>query len=126
MTDAGVRVSAEPSATSLTLLEQIRNHDPRGWERFVELYGPLVYRWCRRAGLQEADVKDVGQEVFAAVTRAIGGYQHQCFRGWLRTITDRKVLDHVRRRAVGGDGVGGTDGQKGIEAVADPPRPDTA
>jgi RNA polymerase sigma-70 factor (ECF subfamily) len=84
----------------------------------VLLYGPLVYRWCRRAGLREEDAQDVGQEVFAAVARAIGEYRHQSFRGWLRVITDRKILDRLRRAPAGGEGVGGSDAQRVIEGVA--------
>jgi RNA polymerase sigma-70 factor (ECF subfamily) len=83
----------------------------------VLLYGPLVYRWCRRAGLREEDARDVGQEVFIAVARSIGEYQHQSFRGWLRVITDRKVIDRLRHAPTGGEGVGGSDAQKVIEGV---------
>jgi RNA polymerase sigma-70 factor (ECF subfamily) len=68
----------------------------------VELYGPLVYYWCRRAGLPADDVPDVAQEVFRAVAGAIATFRHSgpgaTFRGWLRTITDNKLRDHARRR----------------------------
>ncbi len=54
--------------TSLTLVERIRLGDGHAWRRFVELYYPLVYGWCRRSGLQEHDAADVVQETFLAVT----------------------------------------------------------
>jgi RNA polymerase sigma-70 factor (ECF subfamily) len=116
VTDAGVLDIGE-LPTSATLLEKIRRSDPEGWKRFVLLYAPLIYRWCRRAGLRDEDAKDVGQDVFAAVARSIGEYQHRSFRGWLRVITDRKILDRLRRAPVGGDGVGGSDAQNAIASV---------
>ena len=42
--------------TPASLLERLRRPaDPEAWARFVALYTPLLYRWARRAGLQEAD-----------------------------------------------------------------------
>ena len=40
--------------------------DADAWRQFLRLYGPVVYGWCRHAGLQPADATDVGQEVFVA------------------------------------------------------------
>jgi RNA polymerase sigma-70 factor (ECF subfamily) len=125
MTGAGVSIGVESAATSVTLLSRLKVNDPEAWARFVRLYGPLVYRWCRRAGLQEDNARDVGQEVFVAVARAIPGYEHKSFRGWLRTITDRKILDH-RRKPPGADGVGGSDAQGRVEALSDHPPTDSA
>lgn len=101
----------------------MRARDPEAWRQFVFLYGPLVYRWCRRAGLQETDAADVGQEVFAAVARSIADYRHDrqgdSFRGWLRTITRNKLLDFARAKPPGATGVGGSDWQARLLAFAD-------
>jgi RNA polymerase sigma-70 factor (ECF subfamily) len=117
MTRAGV-LDIGGAPTSATLLDKLRRSDSEGWKRFVLLYGPLVYRWCRKAGLREEDAQDVGQEVFGAVFRSIGEYEHRSFRGWLRVITDRKILDHRRRPQPGAEGVGGSDAQRVVEALA--------
>jgi RNA polymerase sigma-70 factor (ECF subfamily) len=81
----------------------------------VSLYGPLIYSWCRRAGVQPADAADLGQEVFRAVARKVGDFRHAgpggSFRGWLRTITTNKLRDHARRVANGPAGEGGSDAQ---------------
>ena len=42
--------------TSLTLLERARGDDAVAWHRLVDLYGPLVHYWCRRAGLGGTDI----------------------------------------------------------------------
>jgi RNA polymerase sigma-70 factor (ECF subfamily) len=79
----------------------------------VTLYGPLVYGWCRREGLQANDAADVGQEVFWAVARHIGTFHRgpgETFRGWLRTITQHKLIDFLRRKESAVIGMGGDDG----------------
>ncbi|MGL5098329.1 MAG: RNA polymerase sigma factor, partial [Planctomycetia bacterium] len=36
------------------------------WDEFVDRYGRLLYRWCRRWGVQESDAEDVTQNVLLA------------------------------------------------------------
>jgi RNA polymerase sigma-70 factor (ECF subfamily) len=88
--------------TSSTLLREVKAQSPVAWNRLVRLYSGLVYRWCRKAGLQPADSADVGQEVFRAVARKIPVYRHDrsgdTFRGWLRKITRNKICDWARKR----------------------------
>ena len=43
------------SSTSSNLLTLVRQRDAEAWERFACLYAPLVYGWCRRAGISSAD-----------------------------------------------------------------------
>jgi RNA polymerase sigma-70 factor (ECF subfamily) len=97
--------------------------DQEAWNRLVHLYGPLVYSWCCKAGLQEADAADVGQEVFRAVARRIGEFRHDrkedSFRGWLRTIARNKMADFARQRADGHHGVGGSDALTRLYEIAD-------
>jgi len=89
-------------STSHTLLERVRLRDAAAWRRFVELYGPVVFTWARRASLQAHDAADVVQEVFQAVSLNVGRFRRDrpgdTFRGWLRTITMNKVRDLFRNR----------------------------
>jgi RNA polymerase sigma-70 factor (ECF subfamily) len=111
-------------------LARVKAQEQEAWRRLVYLYSPLVYRWCRHAGLQDTDAADVGQEVFRAVARAIGRFHHDrdrgSFRGWLRTITRNKLRDGGRRQPPGGRGRGGSDAQDKLQEVAasDPPGSD--
>jgi len=43
----------EPKSISSTLLAQIRARRPEAWQRLVDLYGPVVYRWCRQLGVSK-------------------------------------------------------------------------
>lgn len=98
--------------TSPTLLNGVMQHDPVAWNRFAALYTPLVYRWCRRAALQDSDASDTAQEVFRAVARSVGRFRHgesgQTFRGWLWTITRNKIRDHHRTSARQPGAMGGS------------------
>ena len=100
MTHSHVQDSWEENPTSTSLLQRARACDASAWNRLVNLYTPLIYRWCRRAGLQAADAADVGQEVFRAVARKLSNFRRSqpgdSFRAWLRTITVNKVRDHAR------------------------------
>jgi RNA polymerase sigma-70 factor (ECF subfamily) len=99
-------------STSSSLLMRVKGRDPDAWQRLVKLYGPLVYRWAREAGLQDSDAADVMQEVFRAISAAIEDYRHDRpgdrFRGWVWTITRNKVRDHFRQRANQPEARGGT------------------
>ena len=51
-------------STSASLLARVQADDSEAWSRLVRLYGPVVYRWARQAGLQPNDAADVAQAVF--------------------------------------------------------------
>jgi RNA polymerase sigma-70 factor (ECF subfamily) len=92
------------STTSASLLERLRRPDERAaWERFVELYTPLIYYWARRVGLQPSDAADLVQDVFTLLVRKLPEFaydRHKSFRGWLRTVTLNKWRENRRRRTV--------------------------
>lgn len=121
MTNTGVPSGGRDDQTSTTLLFRIQALEPEAWRRFVHLYGPLIFQWCRQAGFQDADAADIGQEVFRAVARTITSFRHDrstgTFQGWLRTIVRNKIRDHVRRQRPGDDGAGGSDAQAALLAL---------
>jgi RNA polymerase sigma-70 factor (ECF subfamily) len=112
------------SATSLSLLQRIRNGDAAGWRRAVELYTPLVYHWCQRRGVEGADADDVVQEVFQAAAAGIGDFRREragdTFRGWLRGIARHKVLAHWRSRSRQPNAPGGSSALERIQQVPEP------
>lgn len=95
--------SAPPAdSTSSSLILGIKANDAEAWKRLVDLYSPLVYRWCRRRVSQQAAV-DLLQRVFLAVFEGIPRFRHDLpedtFRGWLWTITRNKIVDYLRQRS---------------------------
>jgi RNA polymerase sigma-70 factor (ECF subfamily) len=110
--------------TSPSLLQKLRAPDqPRAWERFVQLYTPLLLTWGRKAGLQPQDAADLVQEIFATLVRQLPKFQYdpdrKNFRGWLRTICLNKWRDRGRRRAANMANAADAD-------LADLPSPDSA
>jgi len=109
--------------TSSSLIERVKARDGDAWQRLCRLYGPMVYRWARQAGLQDPDAADVGQEVFRTVAARIATFEHDrpgdTFRGWLWTITRNKLGDHFRRRASRPEAAGGTDAYERMEQLPD-------
>lgn len=110
-------------STSSSLIERVRKSEPEGWKRLVELYGPLVYRWSRQAGLQADDAADVVQDTFRTVLAGIVNFRHQesnsSFLGWLRTIVHSRVIDHFRRAARQPVGKGGSTVQMQLAETPD-------
>ena len=71
--------------------------NPDSWSRLVTTFGPIVYRWCRAAGVAESDSPDVVQNVFAAVARGIGSFQRRKSRaafgpGWRPSRETRSAI----------------------------------
>jgi RNA polymerase sigma factor (sigma-70 family) len=95
----------ESPLTRVSLLVQIRdgsNH--AAWQEFVNLYGPVVYGFARKRGLQDADAADLMQDVLRSVSSAIGRLDYDrgqgTFRGWLFTITRNKIFNFLSARRI--------------------------
>ena len=93
----------ESPLTRASLLVQLRtgsNHT--AWQEFAKLYGPVIFGFARKRGLQDADAADLMQDVMRSVSAAIGrlDYDRQqgTFRGWLFTITRNKVFNFLSAR----------------------------
>lgn len=110
--------------TSMSLLQRARSNDQEAWNQIVHLYGPLVQKWCRQAGLQDDDLSDIFQETFRAVSSHIKTFKPMrdvgSFRSWLRTIVRTKIADHFRKLSDNPAGQGGTEANLRIGNVPDP------
>lgn len=123
MTHEATLSSLRGDSASSDLLRRAQAGDPDAWRRFVHLYGPSVYRWCRRWPLSPEDVADVFQDVFATVHRALAEFRRDrpedSIRGWLWTVTRSRAADQLRRRRRQPTAEGGTDAQDRLLAAAD-------
>lgn len=97
--------------TRSSLLHRLQDLGNReAWEEFFELYWRMLFAVARRAGLNEADAEDVVMETVECVAKQIGKFEYRRgegggFKGWLKTIVRRRVVDHLRKRGVRPQGV---------------------
>ena len=80
--------------TRPSLLIRVRDlSDGSAWAEFVEIYAPLIHRYARRRGLQDADAADIVQDVLREFARCVPRFSYDPqagrFRGWLYTLTRR-------------------------------------
>jgi RNA polymerase sigma-70 factor (ECF subfamily) len=77
--------------TPASLLEKLRQPgQPHAWNRFVDLFTPLLYHWARGVGLQSSDASDLVQDVLLLLLRKLPDFHydpHRSFRAWLKTVT---------------------------------------
>jgi RNA polymerase sigma-70 factor (ECF subfamily) len=97
--------------TRLSLLLRLRQDpaDQSAWRAFVERYGPRVYAWCRRWGLQEADAEDVTQNVLVILAERLHHFTYDpagSFRAWLKTVAHHAWSKYVAGQQRAGQGSG--------------------
>lgn len=87
--------------------------DAWAWEAFLAIYEPMLFRLARRWGLQDADARDLVQDVLLAVSRSVDSYERRegraGFRAWLAMIAHHKFADLLSRRRRQAVGSGQTD-----------------
>ena len=98
--------------TQPSLLIRLKDaRDREAWERFVDLYAPLVFGFVRKRGLQEADASDLTQDVLRQVAASAKSLVYDprrgSFRAWLFTVVRNRLTDHFRaaqrRESASGD-----------------------
>lgn len=106
------RSEGSHDSVASSVLDRARNGDNDAFARIFNLYAGLVFHWCRKSGIAEADAGQVSQEVFLAVSRGLKGFKREkpgdSFKAWLRVVTKSRIADYFRQapREVG---VGGDD-----------------
>jgi RNA polymerase sigma-70 factor (ECF subfamily) len=85
------------------LLDRLRHPEERAaWDRFIELYTPLLYHWAGQLGLQGHDAADLVQDVFAVLVQRLPDFTYdpnKRFRNWLWTILLNRWREIGRRRS---------------------------
>ena len=76
--------------------------DAEAWQEFVAIYEPVIYRFAIRGGLQDADARELVQNVMVSVARAVGRWKPDQSRGrfrtWLFRIARNQLLDVLAKR----------------------------
>ena len=89
--------------TSLSLLERLRDSsDNDAWQRFHDLYGPMIRYWLVRRGVHDADADDIQQDVMQLAVVELAEFQHNgrvgALRCWLRQVVGNRLRGYWRRK----------------------------
>src|SRR6059058_4998522 len=89
-------------STPASLLERLRKpNELTAWDRFAELYSPLLFHWAKRLGQQDSDAADLVQDVFLILYRKLPEFQYdsaRSFRAWLKTVFLNRARQRLRER----------------------------
>lgn len=119
----------EPETRPSLMLRLLDPSDQQAWAQFVSIYEPLLLRMLRKKGLQDADARDVSQQIILAVSQAIDRWQPDgqpaSFRRWLFSIARRLALRFLQRgNRVDGPSLRATGGTDMVEVLNQLPEPD--
>ena len=88
--------------TRHSLLRRLRDRaDASAWSEFCSIYEPVIYRFAKRFHLQDADAREVSQEVLLVISRKVEMFDTQAngrFRGWLSKLARNATIDLIRKR----------------------------
>src|SRR5438876_1995300 len=88
--------------TRWSLLHRLKDlDDQQSWRQFFDLYWRLIYGVAIKAGLRDAEAQEAVQETIIAVARNMPEFQADpqagSFKGYLLTITRRRIADQFRK-----------------------------
>lgn len=91
-----------PYTTDLTLLEKIVEGDEISWNRFSEIYSPLIRMCGKDWGLGEEECDELLQEVLLSFFKASRGFRYDKskgkFRNYLRTAVRNQTFRILKKR----------------------------
>ena len=109
-------------STRTSLVVRIRNpRDDQAWSEFVALYEPIIFRMAKRRGIQDADAREIVQEVLMSVISAIDRFDVTAsgsFRGWLSRITRNATIDRLRKATAARERIGDNATLQQLEQLA--------
>lgn len=76
--------------------------DRSSWDRFYQIYRPMIFSVALKSGLTVSEAEDVVQETMASAARHMPGFKYNpatgTFRAWLLNMTRWRITDQLRMR----------------------------
>ncbi|WP_339736260.1 sigma-70 family RNA polymerase sigma factor [uncultured Gimesia sp.] len=86
--------------TRSSMIFDLKEFSQERWNNFVLVYSPLLKYWIRKKNVPPSAEDDVLQEALSKIHKSIGNFERDAakgkFRGWLRTIVERRAADYFR------------------------------
>jgi RNA polymerase sigma factor (sigma-70 family) len=114
---SGETFMSDSPTTRVSLLVRLPDAgNAEAWAQFVDIYGPVIYRYARSRGFQDADAADLTQEVLHAVSAAMPRFVYDAAQGrfssWLFTLSQRALIKATQRQSRQPRGTGDTEAQQ--------------
>jgi len=97
-----IRMNQIPPTRASLIVRLPDASDAPAWREFTEIYEPFVYQYARRRGLQDSDARELVQEVFLGVAKAVKRFKPDPdkakFRTWLFRIARNQLATLARKR----------------------------
>lgn len=102
VTDAALLAAAQVYLERQLAGDASEGAPAEAWQRFYELYGPLIRRFTLACQVPKSEVDDCVQDVFRTVIVALRDFKYDPdqgrFRSWLFSVVRSRATDLVRRR----------------------------
>lgn len=87
-------------STTSSLIAELKGESHQRWHQFVLVYSPLLRFWIHKKSVKPPADDDILQECLASILKGMPQFERGAtsgtFRGWLRTIVERRVADYFR------------------------------
>ncbi len=114
-------LNSDPQTRQSLLVRLRDSRDDQAWAEFTAVYEPVIYRMAKRRAFQDADAREIVQEVLLSVSSAIERFDLEgdgSFRGWLARITRNAAIDQFRKRSRHEQSPGNTEIQMTLDRIA--------
>lgn len=89
--------------TRQSLLGRLKDwDDDKSWRDFFDTYWRIIYSSARKAGMTDTEAQEVVQETVISVAKKMKDFKYDpalgSFKGWLKQLTRRRIVDQFRKR----------------------------
>lgn len=92
--------SAQPDQSQEELVARAQAEDAEAFRQLFDHFYPMIYAFCYRSCLDQAQAQDIAQETFIKAARSLGVFRREAsFKSWVYGIAANTIRDWLRERS---------------------------